>query len=326
MKGFLSHLDVSVGICAYNEEANIANLMSNLLSQSLPENFDLREIIVVASGCTDNTERKVKKYQELDKRVKLIIQKERCGKASAVNLLLKECSSQIIIMESADTIPAPETIGKLVRPLLDPRVGGTAARPIPINDGDSAADHISTLIWRYLHHELSSRKCRLSGELFAIRAGIVRKIPPEIVHDDVYIQHCIGKQAYKLVYVPDAFVFMKGPETITDLIKQRRKNIGGFLQLRQYTGITEPTVSPTKTLSILTKTLLKIQHLRAFIYIMFAVILEAYAHLLARHDIKTNDIPIGLMNYRVASTKKLECKEYVRNHCVNKENKGSGAS
>ena len=310
MKDYLSHLDVSVGICAHNEEANIANLLSNLLAQSLPKNFDLREIIVVASGCTDNTEEIVKKYQGLDKRIKLIIQKERCGKASAVNLLLKECSSQIIIMESADTIPAPGTIGKLVRPFLDPRVEGTAARPIPINDGDSAADHISKLIWRYLHHELSSRKCRLSGELFAIRAGIVKKIPPEIVHDDIYIQHCIEKQACKLVYVSDALVFMKGPETITDLIKQRRKNIGGFLQLRQYTGIREPTVSPTKTLSFLAKALLEIQHLQEFLYIMLAVILEAYAHLLARHDIKTNSIPVGLVNYRVSSTKNLSVGAY----------------
>lgn len=308
MKDFLPHLDVSVGICAYNEEANIANLISNLLAQLLPKNFDLREIIVVASGCTDSTEETVKKYQELDKRVKLIIQNERCGKASAVNLLLKECGSQIIIMESADTIPAPGTIGKLVQPFLDPCVGGTAARPIPINDGDSAADHISKLIWRYLHHELSSRKCRLSGELFAIRAGIVKKIPPEIVHDDIYIQHCMEKKASKLVYVPDALVFMKGPETITDLIKQRRKNIGGFLQLKQYTGIMEPTVSPTKILPLFIKTLLKIQHLQEFTYIMLAVILEAYAHLLAHHDIKTNNIPVGLMNYRVASTKNLSVR------------------
>nr|NIN64639.1 glycosyltransferase [Anaerolineae bacterium]NIN94878.1 glycosyltransferase [Anaerolineae bacterium]NIQ77929.1 glycosyltransferase [Anaerolineae bacterium] len=44
----------SVGITAHNEEANIARLLDAMLTQQLDE-VEITEIIVVASGCTDNT-------------------------------------------------------------------------------------------------------------------------------------------------------------------------------------------------------------------------------------------------------------------------------
>lgn len=42
-----------VGVMAYNEEANIKRTLLALLEQ-LGEKTGLREVIVVASGCTDN--------------------------------------------------------------------------------------------------------------------------------------------------------------------------------------------------------------------------------------------------------------------------------
>ena len=45
----------SVGITAYNEEANIGRLLQAIIDQRLYE-VEISEIIVVASGCTDRTE------------------------------------------------------------------------------------------------------------------------------------------------------------------------------------------------------------------------------------------------------------------------------
>jgi glycosyltransferase involved in cell wall biosynthesis len=47
-------LRCSVGVTAYNEEANIGRLLDALLAQHLRA-VEISEIIVVASGCTDNT-------------------------------------------------------------------------------------------------------------------------------------------------------------------------------------------------------------------------------------------------------------------------------
>ena len=55
--------NLSIGIMAYNEEANIGRLLQSLLNQILTHGY-LSEIIVVASGCTDRTEDIVRHYMK----------------------------------------------------------------------------------------------------------------------------------------------------------------------------------------------------------------------------------------------------------------------
>ena len=76
---------------AYNEEANIGRLLRSLLRQRFTHCY-LREILVVASGCTDRTEEIVRNIMEKDNRIKLLIQPHREGKASAINLFLSKAS------------------------------------------------------------------------------------------------------------------------------------------------------------------------------------------------------------------------------------------
>ncbi|MFX0198498.1 MAG: glycosyltransferase, partial [Candidatus Hodarchaeota archaeon] len=128
----LNHINCSIGIMAYNEEANIGMLLDALLKQKLHV-CNIVEIIVVASGCSDNTEGIVKNYMEKDKRIKLLIQPERQGKASAINLFLQHSKGEIIVLESGDTLPEQNTIENLVRPFINPKVGMTGAHPVPVN-------------------------------------------------------------------------------------------------------------------------------------------------------------------------------------------------
>ena len=46
--------DCSIGIMAYNEEANIGNLLDALIGQRT-DKCAIKEIYVVASGCLDRT-------------------------------------------------------------------------------------------------------------------------------------------------------------------------------------------------------------------------------------------------------------------------------
>src|ERR1017187_10397728 len=91
----------SVGIMAYNEEANIAHTLSAVLNQHGPS-MRVEEIIVIASGCTDRTVPIVAEIALQEPRVLLCIQEKREGKASAINLFLKEASSEIVILIGAD--------------------------------------------------------------------------------------------------------------------------------------------------------------------------------------------------------------------------------
>src|SRR5690349_6420322 len=100
---------------AYNEEANIGRLLEALIAQET-DLCSIESIVVLASGCTDRTEEIVRAFAEAHPRVKLVVQPQRRGKASAINLFLGATESDVLVMESADTVPEPTTIERLVAP------------------------------------------------------------------------------------------------------------------------------------------------------------------------------------------------------------------
>jgi len=95
-------MNFSIGICAYNEEQNIGQLLENILAHQTKHHLD--EIIIVSSGSIDKTDEIVKEFAQKDKRIKLIIEPERKGKYSAVNLLLSNNQSEILVMTDADCL------------------------------------------------------------------------------------------------------------------------------------------------------------------------------------------------------------------------------
>ena len=128
-------LRCSVGVTAYNEEANIGRLLDALLSQQLRV-VDISEIIVVASGCTDNTIPIVESFVARDPRIRLFVQPKREGKTAAVNVFLSNAVEDICVLESGDTIPHPEAVEHMVRMFADPAVGMTGAHKTPVNTPD----------------------------------------------------------------------------------------------------------------------------------------------------------------------------------------------
>ena len=57
-------LNLSIGIMAYNEEANIGRLLRSVLGERFTHSY-LKEIFVVASGCTDRTEEIVRDFLKI---------------------------------------------------------------------------------------------------------------------------------------------------------------------------------------------------------------------------------------------------------------------
>ncbi|NLW35006.1 glycosyltransferase [Syntrophorhabdus aromaticivorans] len=240
-------VSVSAGIMAYNEEANIGRLLQAVIDQRLVES-ELREIFVVASGCTDGTERIVREFIEKDRRIELIVQGQREGKASAINLFLERASGEILILESGDTIPDRDTFERLAAPFKDNRVGMTGAHPTPVNGRDVFIGYSVNLMWS-LHHKIALMTPKL-GELVAFR-GIVKQIPKDTAVDEASIEAIVRKAGYDLRYVPDAIVYNKGPENVKDFIKQRRRIAAGHKHLMCAEKYEVSTFDPGKILKIL---------------------------------------------------------------------------
>lgn len=272
------HLTCSVGVMAYNEEANIGHLLAALLDQET-HLCRITEIIVLASGCTDGTEAIVQSFAERDERVKLIVQPTREGKASAINLFLRHARSDIVVLESADTVPDRRTIERLVAPFADPEVGMTGGHPVPVNSLSTTMGFVVALLWQ-LHHEIALTTPKL-GELTAVRR-IFHRIPRDSAVDEANMEPLVRGQGYELRYVPEAIVYNRGPESVADFLKQRRRIYAGHLKMRRQQGYVVATMSKGRIVRAMARSW---RWERRYVTLMpFAIGLEVYARLLGWMD------------------------------------------
>jgi len=271
----------SIGIMAHNEEANIGQLLQRLLEQKLTT-AAITEIVVVASGCTDRTEEIVREWAARDGRIKLYTQPTREGKASGVNLFLREASEEVVVLSSADLLPDYHTIQKLIEPMSDPDVGMTSGRPVPVNDPETFMGFAAHLLWN-LHHQVARQHFK-AGEMTAFRL-IFQRIPYDSAVDEASVEPVIKGQGYKTAYVPDAIIHNKGPETIADFLRQRRRIYAGHMAVRNNLGYVVSTMSGWRILRIL------LRHLdwrpRRLLWTAGVVALEIYGRWLGWRDFRT---------------------------------------
>jgi len=222
-------LTASVGVMAYNEERNIGKLLEALVSQNLT-NVEIRQIVVVSSGSTDRTDEIAADWASREPRIELICQESREGKASAINIFLERAEGDVFILESGDTLPAPECVESLLAPFADPEVGMTGARPVPVDDPNVFMGFVVHMLWR-LHHCLALKTPKL-GEMVAFRS-FVRAIPMNTAVDEASIEAIVIDRGQTLRYALDAIVYNKGPESVGDFLKQRRRIYAGHLWLEK---------------------------------------------------------------------------------------------
>jgi len=230
--------EITVGICAFNEGMNIGKLLSNILNeQELPAES---EVLVVCSGCTDNTVEIVHEYSKQDSRVRAHVERERKGKASAIQYILHNARGRVILFVSADTVPGRRCFPRLLSKLQLPNVGVVCGHPVPINNSSPFVGRLVKLLWGFHNRTFEQLNdaglARHATEIFCIRKGIVENLPIETVNDDAYLALIAKKKGWLIKYDTEALVSICGPQTFTDYIKQRRRVLFGHYQVRRMTG------------------------------------------------------------------------------------------
>jgi cellulose synthase/poly-beta-1,6-N-acetylglucosamine synthase-like glycosyltransferase len=277
----MAQVPCTIGVFAYNEEANIGRLLRSLQEQRL-QTVRIREIIVVSSGSTDNTDAIVRDFAASDERIRLLVQAKREGKASAINLFLREAEDRALIICSADLQPGPDTVEKMAAPFAEAEVGMTASRPAPVNDPETFMGFAAHMLWG-LHHRMNLRGGFKAGEMIAF-IKIFERIPPQVVADEASIEPLIRAQGYRLRYIPDAIVYNKGPDTISDFLSQRRRIYAAHLEIEQVLGYAVSTMSGWTILKVLLSDLT--WRPRPFLWTWLVVLLEVYGRFLGWRDFK----------------------------------------
>ena len=272
-------IQVSVGIPASNEQENIGKLLTALLNQNT-NRIRITEIIVISSGSRDETNAIVTDLSQKQPKIKLIKQSMREGKASAINEFLKAAHNQVVVLESADTIPLNHTIERLCLPFEDLNVGMTGAHPVPINGSDSFMGYLTHLQWD-LHNRIAIKRSKC-GELVAFRK-LFKEMPQDTAVDEAWIEYEIIRRKYNVVYVDDAFVFNKGPESVTDFLKQRRRINCGHIDLTKRTAFRVSTTSFSTLLPALVE-VFPSKSLKKSFFLLSAFALEAICKMLGYYD------------------------------------------
>ena len=279
------HISCSVGIMAHNEEANISCTIHAILEQQCPS-VCIEEVIVVASGCTDRTVPIVTEIALQEPRGQLCVQGKREGKASAVNLFVKQAVSPVLVLLGGDVIPEASALEYMCSPFKDPKIGMVGGRPIPVNDPATFMGHSVHLLWR-LHDQVARVHPKL-GEAIAFR-NVISSIPTSSAVDEISIQSLISKLGYTLIYEPACVVYNKGPLTIRDFLKQRRRIYAGHLRVRAQENYQASTmkVSPIARQLVACRDLTMSTPKQA-IWTLGTIVLEGFARTQGYYDYRRN--------------------------------------
>ena len=222
--------EVTLMVCAYNEEDIIAEKMANTHLLDYPA--ARLHLVWVTDGSTDNTNTLLSAYPE----VEIVYSPERRGKAAALKHGIKEVKTEIVMMTDANTMLNPGAVREIVRLMQDPKVGCVSGekKVMAKSDSDEAAQG-EGLYWKYestlkrLDGELYSAM-GAAGELCVIRRQLMTDIPDDTLLDDFIISMEIVRTGYKIAYTSKAYAMEYGSADLHEESKRKRRIAAGGLQ------------------------------------------------------------------------------------------------
>jgi glycosyltransferase involved in cell wall biosynthesis len=233
---------LTVGIPAFNEEQNIANLLSHLIKQNLA-GFHLEKIIVISDGSSDKSVEKAKTV--IDDRIQIIDGSMRCGKAQRLNQLFEMTNTDILITIDADVAPHDSHfLQKIASTFIENReVNLVCVKVIPASDS-------ATLITKILAHSQRLKMALFEkirnispvylfiGRAFGYSKTLYKqlKFPTHLMAEDAYVSLFCLKNDLQIAYQNKAIIYYAPPANLNDHLKQSARFYNSESQLKNYFG------------------------------------------------------------------------------------------
>ena len=234
--------DVTLVVCAYNEEEVIEEKMRNSLALDYPP--DKLHVVVASDGSTDKTNAIVRRFT--GNRITLYAYEERTGKIGAILQTVPLLTSEILVFSDANTMYAPDALRNLVRSFSDPSVGGVSADVILLNDsttfGESESAYYKYERWIQQKESEIGSIIGADGGMYAIRRELFIPPAPNIILDDFVISMNVALQGKRLVYDAEAKGYEKSTIShFTEFLRKSRVVAGALQALKQAEGIPGPS-------------------------------------------------------------------------------------
>lgn len=286
------HLNISIGIPAYNEAENITMLLASILEQHT-RNFVISEIIVISDGSTDETVAIVRKIN--DPRIKIWEYKNRLGKSIHLNTIFRSAEGEILVLFDADVVLAhQDVLANLIAPLFDDmKVGLVGGNPQPIvaktliekgvNATFRAYDSLRTLL------KGGNNAFGCDGRILALSKDFMRTVtvPEKMIANDAFLYFSCITRGFAFRHVREAQVWFVSPKNIQDQIKQNKRFIASRYRLERIFGSVVPAEYRVPRL------LLYRLQLKGFLGAPFAsltvFLINVYCKMLAKSEEKNMD-------------------------------------
>ena len=222
--------EITLLICAYNEEEVVAEKMANTLAIDYPkEKF---HIMWVTDGSNDHTNELLSAYPEVD----LVFSPERRGKSAALKHGLQELKTRYVAFTDANTMLNTGAIKEIARLFMDSTVGCVSGeKRVAAKKGTDMAAQGEGLYWKYestlkrWDSELYSAM-GAAGELYAMDATMVRNVPDEALLDDFMMSMYVVEDGKRIAYTSEAYAQEYGSANIFEESKRKRRIAAGGLQ------------------------------------------------------------------------------------------------
>lgn len=232
----MNKLTITIGIPAYNEEANIESLLNDLLAQKTP-NFEVKKIIVASDGSADNTVSIARQIN--DKRLLIIDNKTREGQGARQNQIIELTKSDILVLLNADIrIPDNEFLDKLVRPILNQGADLTSSKLLPTRP----RNFFEKVLCVSEEYKNSVFELENGGNNLYTCHGAARAFTKELykqlnfsrsVAEDAYTYFYSISNGYKYVYAFNAHAYYTLPNTLHDHVKRSLRYFNSSLLLKK---------------------------------------------------------------------------------------------
>ncbi|MCI4358614.1 MAG: glycosyltransferase [Thermoplasmata archaeon] len=285
---------VSGGIPAYNTGPRLRESVRSLLDQTLPDGFQWSKVLVVVSGCTDDTPQVAEALAREDPRVTVVRQESREGKASALRAIFERAEGDCLVLLNGDATAEPGSVAKLLEVGEGtPRPYAIMGRPCLPSGGSRGLRRGIEVLWD-LHHRVHQATLsreegnHLSDELWLLPLPVAAPLPVGVVNDGAYIGAWLRENGGQLRYASEACVTIEIPRTPAEHLRQRRRISWGNRQVRELLGVTpvswiEFTKSdPAGAVRVLAATLR--DHPAGIPWTLLLIAMEAQAMILAAWD------------------------------------------